>query len=174
MELSNEEKQELLERLMGKGAMPANINLGNMVTNNYEQGSNPVVNNNPVFNAPVTFYAGKKNSLSPSQQKVKSAIEQLLHEGVLKDGIQWWAIYRVLSDKCNYTTNKKDFAALMNNMEIDQGTAPCEYNNWRNFTPSHLQASVDTWADMPKESLGEAEKRQVAVGIRLMELLEQQ
>ena len=135
----------------------------------FEANCNCVVINDPHYHAPVTINAGQAKNLPVSAEKIKEAIETCDKEGLLASGTSWWAIYRVLTEKCGYPKNKRDFQSVIENLGIEVGTK-IVYDNWRNVNMPRLNVSVDTWKSL-SDKLNSTEMKMYKLAERLMELL---
>lgn len=135
----------------------------------FEANCNCVVINDPHYHAPVTINAGQAKNLPVSSEKIKEAIETCDKEGLLASGTSWWAIYRVLTEKCGYPKNKRDFQSVIENLGIEVGTK-IVYDNWRNVNIPRLNVSVDTWMSL-SDKLNSTEMKMYKLAERLMEML---
>ena len=135
----------------------------------FEANCNCVVINHPHYHAPVTINAGQSKNLPVSSEKIKEAIETCDKEGLLASGTSWWAIYRVLTEKCGYPKNKRDFQSVIENLGIEVGTK-IVYDNWRNVNIPRLNVSVDTWMSL-SDKLNSTEMKMYKLAERLMEML---
>ena len=135
----------------------------------FEANCNCVVINDPHYHAPVTINAGQAKNLPVSSEKIKEAIETCDKEGQLASGTSWWAIYRVLTEKCGYPKNKRDFQSVIANLGIEVGTK-IVYDNWRNVNIPRLNVSVDTWMSL-SDKLNSTEMKMYKLAERLMEML---
>ena len=135
----------------------------------FEANCNCVVINDPHYHAPVTINAGQAKNLPVSSEKIKEAIETCDKEGLLASGTSWWAIYRVLTEKCGCPKNKRDFQSVIENLGIEVGTK-IVYDNWRNVNIPRLNVSVDTWMSL-SDKLNSTEMKMYKLAERLMEML---
>ena len=135
----------------------------------FEANCNCVVINDPHYHAPVTIKSGQAKNLPVSSEKIKEAIETCDKEGLLASGTSWWAIYRVLTEKCGYPKNKRDFQSVIENLGIEVGTK-IVYDNWRNVNIPRLNVSVDTWMSL-SDKLNSTEMKMYKLAERLMEML---
>ena len=143
--------------------------LQNKYSLHFEANCNCVVINDPHYHAPVTINAGQAKNLPVSSEKIKEAIETCDKEGLLASGTSWWAIYRVLTEKCGYPKNKRDFQSVIENLGIEVGTK-IVYDNWRNVNIPRLNVSVDTWMSL-SDKLNSTEMKMYKLAERLMEML---
>ena len=135
----------------------------------FEANCNCVVINDPHYHAPVTINAGQAKNLPVSSEKIKEAIETCDKEGLLASCTSGWAIYSVLTEKCGYPKNKKDFQSVIENLGIEVGTK-IVYDNWRNVNIPRLNVSVDTWKSL-SDKLNSTEMKMYNLAERLMEML---
>lgn len=102
---------------------------------------------------------------TPSEERVKKAIETLDAEGTITEDRQWFAIYKVLTQYCGYPTNMSLFCKNIEVLKLKPLNHPCKYDNWRRIgrvTP-HLARNVDLWKNNKEEhSSLEAELNTVA------------
>ena len=138
-------------------------------TQHFADNCNCVVINDPHYHAPVTINAGQAKNLPASSEKIKEAIETCDKEGLLTVGTQWWAVYRVLTEKCGYPKNKKSFQTVIENLKVEVGMT-IVYDNWRNVSLPHLNSSIDTWQSL-SDKLDSTEQKMYKLAERLMELL---
>ena len=94
---------------------------------NFADNCNCVVINDPHYHAPVTINAGQAKNLPASSEKIKEAIETCDKEGLLTVGTQWWAVYRVLTEKCGYPKNKKSFQTVIENLKVEVSVSTKAY-----------------------------------------------
>lgn len=141
----------------------------NKYSMHFAENSNCVIINDPHYHAPVTINAGQAKNLPVTSENIKKAIETCDKEGLLASGTSWWAIYRVLTEKCGYPKNKKDFQSVIENLGVEVGTK-IVYDNWRNVNLPRLNVSVDTWKSL-SDKLNSTEKKMYKLAERLMELL---
>ena len=143
------------------------------VSNNYNmvfhENANCTIINGAEYHAPVTIVSGQAKNLPKSSENIKQAIEQLEKDEILTNGKQWWAIYRVLVNKCSYPQNKSDFCKVIEKLNINVKTK-CVYDNWRNVQVNHLAANVDTWEALA-DNLSPMEQGFLRVAVALMRIL---
>lgn len=138
-------------------------------TQNFAENCNCVIINDPHYHAPVTINAGQAKNLPVSSEKIKEAIETCDKEGLITKCTQWWAIYRVLTDKYGYPKSKSDFQSVIENLEVNT-SVKIVYDNWRNVTHPRLIGNVDTWQSLSGK-LTPIEQDMYKLAERLMELL---
>lgn len=72
-------------------------------------------------------YYHKDVPMTVSEKGIKAAIEALLREKddngklLFKNKKQWWAVFRVLNEFCNYPQQMKSFCTKITDMQIDYG-----------------------------------------------------
>lgn len=120
-----------------------------------------------------------KPSLTHSEVKIKDALIETLEatdengKKIFTEKRQWYAVYRVLSDYCGYPKNMKEFADLMCNLDLDDNYPECIYNAFRRVPTetTKLGNKLALWHNY-RNSADERTRRQIAVAMKLMELLE--
>ena len=167
--MDKEELQEALEAI-GKGG----INVaGDLVI---EKHVDYEVNNVEASGIGIQINSGKEKSLTTSDEDIKEAIEALMEatddEGqyIMHDLDQWYAIFRVLSQLCGYSSKPKDFETNMRNIGADKLRIPCKYDNYRKIVLSQLPAKVTLWGQY-KNSADQYSMKQIKVAVKLMQLL---
>lgn len=170
--MNKEELQSALEAI-GKGG----INVaGDLViekhvdyeVNNVEAGGIGIqINNNK---------EAEGASLTNSDKDIKEALEQLMEakddegEYIMHDLDQWYAIFRVLSHLCGYSSKPKDFETNMRNIGADRLRIPCKYENYRKIALNQLPQNVELWGQYEKSS-DQYSIKQIKVAKKLIELL---
>ena len=167
--MDKEELQEALEAI-GKGG----INVaGDLVI---EKHVDYEVNNVEAGGIGIQINSGREKSLTTSDEDIKEAIEALMEatddEGkyIMHDLDQWYAIFRVLSQLCGYSSKPKDFETNMRNIGADKLRIPCKYDNYRKIVLSQLPAKVTLWGQY-KNSADQYSMKQIKVAVKLMQLL---
>lgn len=137
---------------------------------NFEAGSNPTIISGNTFNAPATFMAGNLQAESMPNPDIKQLLDDLsayVDEvtglPVFTDTMQWYAVYRVLSEHCNYPKNLSVFCRMMAEQLLTAGCPPCKYNTIR-CVPNRLEklaVSTNLWQHYAKTS--DAYAKQCAV-----------
>ena len=75
-------------------------------------------------------YGKEQTPLTASEKDIKAAIEALLREKddngklLFKNKKQWWAVFRVLNEFCNYPQQMKSFCTKITDMKIEYGGNP--------------------------------------------------
>lgn len=89
-----------------------------------------------------------------AEQEVRELLQALLKasaedgDGLLMtDKGQWWAVYRVLNECCNYPKKMTDFFQLMKSWQMDKASPACTYESLRAAQKSvpKLSAKVTLW-----------------------------
>lgn len=117
-----------------------------------------VVNNGEVYYQKET----SGSNLSRTEEDIKRAIEELLKEKdsqggfVFKNKKQWWAVYRVLHEFCNYPTKMTAFVAKMNDLRLDyaENATTITYDSL-SATPKDvplMNCSTVTWDSLKDKS----------------------
>jgi hypothetical protein len=167
--MDKEELQKALEAI-GKGG----INVaGDLVI---EKHVDYEVSNVEAGGIGIQINSGREKSLTTSDEDIKEAIEALMEatdgEGqyIMHDLDQWYAIFRVLSQLCGYSSKPKDFETNMRNIGADKLRIPCKYDNYRKIVLSQLPANVTLWGQY-KNSADQYSMKQIKVAVKLMQLL---
>ena len=125
--------------------------------------------NGPMFdihdNKSVTIVNDRQHQEAPltaSEKDIKKAIEELLKEKdsqgefVLKNKKQWWAVYRVLREFCNYPTKMTAFVAKMNDLRLDyaENGTTITYDSLSATTKDVplMNCSTSTWDSLKDKS----------------------
>ena len=165
--MNQEEKQKWIEAFSKGG-----INVfGNFVMEehaecqfgNIEPGGIGIQNN---------YYGSQNAPLTKADQDIKAAIEELLaakdenEEPLFRNKKQWWAVYRVLKDHCNYPSQMNSFVTKMNELgfsEIDEGRRPSYESIKKVPGDVPLMASATTtWNTVKEKSENYAQQYVVA------------
>lgn len=166
------DKQELQKTLEAIGKGGINV-AGDLVI---EKHVDYEVNNVEAGGIGIQINNGREKSLTASDEDIKAAIEALMEamddEGqyIMHDLDQWYAIFRVLSQLCGYSSKPKDFETNMRNIGADKLRIPCKYDNYRKIVLSQLPANVTLWGQY-KNSADQYSMKQIKVAVKLMQLL---
>ena len=166
------DKQELQKTLEAIGKGGINV-AGDLVI---EKHVDYEVNNVEAGGIGIQINNGREKSLTASDEDIKEAIEALMEatdgEGqyIMHDLDQWYAIFRVLSQLCGYSSKPKDFETNMRNIGADKLRIPCKYDNYRKIVLSQLPANVTLWGQY-KNSADQYSMKQIKVAVKLMQLL---
>ena len=120
----------------------------------------------------------KSPSLTISDTKIKEALEVLLsatdEDGhkLLVQNNQWYAVFRVLSEYCEYPSTMKDFCRVMTDMGMDEVNPPCKYDSIKKVPTeiTQLACKVNLWHSYRNKSTAQA-KKQIEVALKLMDIL---
>ena len=165
--MNQEEKQKWIEAISRGG-----INVfGNFVMEehaecqfgNIEPGGIGIQNN---------YYGSQNAPLTKADQDIKTAIEELLaakdenDELLFRNKKQWWAVFRVLKDYCNYPSQMTAFIAKMNELgfsEIDEGRRP-SYESIKKVPGDvpQMATTTTTWNTVKEKSENYAQQYVVA------------
>jgi len=80
----------------------------------------------------IQIINGKDTPLTKSDKDIKAAIDELLKsknendEFIFKNKKQWWAVYRVLYQFCNYPSQMKAFETKIKELEVSINDAKRE------------------------------------------------
>lgn len=144
------------------------IKIGKVIGDVIEAGGVKNVTNN---------YYSEASPVTKSEQNVNAAIDALL-QAKGEDGKplmtlqeQWWAVYRVLNELCNYPNKMTDFCRLMTDMGAEDFVPPCKYSSLKSASLKVplLSGKVHLWKQF--ENLSEQYKVQVQVAGFLIEKL---
>lgn len=134
--------------------------------NNVEAGGIGIQINKVKENAPLTT----------SDKDIKFALEKLMEakdgEGkfIMHDLDQWYAIFRVLSHFCGYSSRPRDFETNMRNIGADELRIPCKYDSYRKISLNQLPRNVELWGQY-ENSADQYSMKQIKVAKKLIELL---
>lgn len=122
--------------------------------------------------------ASEKSQQTISDENVMRALKELLTatdaEGakVFTQNGQWYAVFRVLSEQCDYPANMKDFCRVMTDMGMGEATPPCKYESIKKVPAEVTQLACKTtlWRSFLNRATMQA-KKQIEVALKLMDLL---
>lgn len=106
------------------------------------------------------YYGSQHAPLTKSEQDIKTAIEELLaardknDEPLFRNKKQWWAVYRVLKEHCNYPSQMNTFVTKMNELgfsEIDEGRRPSYESIKKVASDLPLMAAATTTWNLVKD-----------------------
>lgn len=109
-------------------------------------------------------------------EDIRDMIDDLLSEvdasgqRLMEDTAQWYAVFRVLSERCNYPAKLSDFCRLMAQMGYADAVPPCTYNTVKAVHLQQLAVKVELWQQYRKVS--EPLAKQCAVAQFLLERLD--
>lgn len=168
-------QKELLDMMKnGHINVAGNIVLGNQQVENHvdnvEQGGVGIVMPGGTVNMTV---ASGTAPLTKADQDIKAAIEELLaardenDAPLFRNKKQWWAVYRVLKEYCNYPSQMNSFVTKMNELgfsEIDEGRRP-SYESIKKVSgdvPQMATTTTTTWNTVKEKSENYAQQYVVA------------
>lgn len=120
----------------------------------------------------------KSPSLTISDTKIKEALEVLLratdedgHKLFVQNN-QWYAVFRVLSESCDYPSTMKEFCRVMTDMGMDEVNPPCKYDSIKKVPGEMTQLACKTslWRSHLNKATTQV-KKQIEIALKLMELL---
>ena len=164
---------EMLEN--GHINVAGNIVLGDQNIENHvdnvEQGGVGIVMPGGTVN--MTLAASATTPMTKNDQNIKAVIEELLTARdendvpLFKNKKQWWAVYRVLKEHCNYPSQMNSFITKMNELgfsEIDEGRRP-SYESIKKVSgdvPQMATTTTTTWNTVKEKSENYAQQYVVA------------
>ena len=168
--MNNDGMQKALETL-GKGVIHV---AGDLVVekhveyevNNVEAGGIGIQINNGSPDTPLTV----------ADKDVRDALLELQEardEGggyILHDKAQWYAIFRVLSQKCGYPAKLKDFERTMLNIGAGDMRVACSYESMKKVAVPNLPERIDLWPQFVN-SADRHSLKQLKVAVKLMEIM---
>ena len=110
---------------------------------------------------------------------MRNVLEQLVNatddvgNNLFTDQGQWYAVYRVLSEQCDYPKNMTDFCRVMSDMGMEEVNPPCKYSSVKKVASSvtkQLTSKTPLW----KSHLTTADsktKKQIEIALKLLDLL---
>ena len=135
------------------------------------QADQVIMQNSGTVNGPTPHETATK-----TDKQVKQAVEQLMAsqdaEGayVMQDQEQWYAVKAVLTQQCGFPVKPADFERSLKNLGLDQLRIPYVYDSVRKVHAHQLPGNVELWHQY-QNTADEYSHKQVAVAVRLMELL---
>ena len=135
------------------------------------QADQVIMQNSGTVNGPTP-----RETATKTDKQVKQAVEQLMaaqdDEGayVMQDQEQWYAVKAVLTQQCGFPVKPADFERSLKNLELDQLRIPYVYDSVRKVHVHQLPGNVELWHQY-QNTADEYSRKQVAVAVRLMELL---
>ena len=126
---------------------------------------------------PVSVLPALPPPLAEAQLRMQGYILELM-SATTDDGsllfchsYQWYAIYRVLTDHCQYPRNPKDFKIQMEALDLGQIAHPCKYDNYRRMpTETRLAVPLSLWGNyLPTAT--EKERCLINTATRLTQML---
>jgi hypothetical protein len=135
------------------------------------QADQVIMQNSGTVNGPTPHETATK-----TDKQVKQAVEQLMAaqdaEGayIMQDQEQWYAVKAVLTQQCGFPMKPADFERSLKNLGLDQLRIPYVYDSVRKVHAHQLPGNVELWHQY-QNTADEYSHKQVAVAVRLMELL---
>ena len=135
------------------------------------QADQVIMQNSGTVNGPTP-----RETATKTDKQVKQAVEQLMAaqdaEGayVMQDQEQWYAVKAVLTQQCGFPVKPSDFERALKNLALDQLRVPYVYDSVRKVHAHQLPGNVELWHQY-QNTADEYSHKQVAVAVRLMELL---
>ena len=117
-------------------------------------------------------------SLSPGDRYIRSILLALLDakdgqgKRLMKEQVQWYAVYKVLSEKLGYPSMMTEFVRSMEQLGMDR-VSPCiSFESIKKVprTIDPLMKSVDCWPEYLCKA-GGAVQKQILVAVKLLSLL---
>lgn len=145
--MNNENKEALQQLLQG-----ANVNIHQLVVGDSTQ----TIENLIMGDCTQNYYGSGHDEprLAPDDEEIKQALTELLEaktdegEKLMKTQKQWYAVFRVLSEYCNYPCKMTDFARDINSRMGFKGAEPaCSYDSIKKVPNNltDLRAKVSKW-----------------------------
>ena len=122
--------------------------------------------------------AFSEQSLSPGDRYIRSILLALLDakdgqgKRLMKEQVQWYAVYKVLSEKLGYPSMMTEFVRSMEQLGMDR-VSPCiSFESIKKVprTIDPLMKSVDCWPEYLCKA-GGAVQKQILVAVKLLSLL---
>ena len=135
------------------------------------QADQVIMQNSGTVNGPIP-----RETATKTDKQVKQAVEMLMEskdaEGayIMQDQEQWYAVKAVLTQQCGFPVKPADFERSLKNLELDQLRIPYVYDSVRKVHVHQLPSNVELWHQY-QNTADEYSRKQVAVAVRLMELL---
>ena len=135
------------------------------------QADQVIMQNSGTVNGPTP-----RETATKTDKQVKQAVEQLMaaqdDEGayVMQDQEQWYAVKAVLTQQCGFPVKPADFERSLKNLGLDQLRVAYVYDSVRKVHVHQLPGNVELWHQY-QNTADEYSRKQVAVAVRLMELL---
>ena len=117
-----------------------------------------------------------RDTATKTDKQVKQAVELLMDTSdeqglyLMQDQEQWFAVKAVLTQVCGFPVKPADFERSLKNLGLDQLRVPYVYDSVRKVHVHQLPQNVELWHQY-LNTADEYSHKQVAVAVRLMELL---
>lgn len=146
----------------------------------FEQGSNNTIINGGTFNGPI--YTSPSDacgtpSTAINEEEVLMLLDDLLEmkngngSYLMTDKKQWYAVFRVLSEFCNYPAKMSDFCRTMKRMNMHEARVPCVYSSLKDASRGLLQLTCKTTLWQQFRDISDAYQKQCDVASFLLEKL---
>lgn len=135
------------------------------------QADQVIMQNNGTVNGPKP-----RETATKTDKQVKQAVQMLMESQdadggfIMQDQEQWYAVKAVLTQLCGFPVKPADFERSLKNLELDQLRIPYVYDSVRKVHVHQLPGNVELWHQY-QNTADEYSRKQVAVAVRLMELL---
>lgn len=173
--MNQEDLQKALESL-GRGGITVN---GDLVLEKHVENEIGNVETGGIGIQINHYGESRRPTLTVSDNGIKSAIEALMEakddkdEHLFRNKKQWWAVYRVLKEFCNYPADMKGFEAKMKDLEVADvdGRPALSYESLKGASKDvpKLACSPSAWNGF--ESISDNYKQQCVVAEFLMHKL---
>ena len=173
--MTQEKLQKTLEAL-GKGGLTVN---GDLVLEKHVENEIGNVEAGGIGIQINHYEESRMPSLTVSDKDIKSATEALMEakddkgQHLFRNKKQWWAVYRVLKEFCNYPADMKGFEAKMKELEVanTDGRPALSYESLKGASKDvpKLACSPSAWSGF--ESISDNYKQQCVVAEFLMRKL---
>lgn len=131
-------------------------------------------------NEMVHVQSNEKQRRETGQDAIKLLLQKLFEATIEMDGKtvplmvhqeQWYAVYRVLNEKCNYPKKMTDFYQTMTKKGMTNGRVPCVYSSLKSASGKlpKLACSVTLWEQY--KELSDVYREQCAVAVFLLKEL---
>ena len=127
-----------------------------------------------------TRYGTNLKNNTKTEEQVKNAIIQLMDERdekgqyLIHDQDQWYGLKAVLtSQHCGFPVKPSEFGKVIKNLGLDELRVRYDSESVRKVHVHQLPANVDLW-NQYKNTSDNYSYKQVAVAVRLIEILEEQ
>ena len=152
--MNNEHKEALQQLLQG-----ANVNIHQLVVGDSTQ----TIENLIMGDCTQNYYGSSHDEprLAPDDEEIKQALTELLEaknddgKPMMKTKTQWYAVYRVLYEYCNYPKKMTDFERDINNrMGFKEAEPACSYESFKKVPNdlTDLSVKVSKWGALKKKT----------------------
>ena len=152
--MNNEHKEALQQLLQG-----ANVNIHQLVVGDSTQ----TIENLIMGDCTQNYYGSSHDEprLAADDEEIKQALTELLEaktddgKPMMKTKTQWYAVYRVLYEYCNYPKKMTDFERDINNrMGFKEAEPACSYESFKKVPNdlTDLSVKVSKWGALKKKT----------------------